>query len=345
MPSPAPTRSSSPAPQRQCRAGIVRANERVAWFNGKFMPEREVLIPFRDSSWIYGDGCFDMTRSFRHRLFKLKEHVDRLYRSLKYLRIDPGFGPRQMCALTEDVFERNRHLLGADDDYWVGQRISRGVRQVDGDDLDHPGPNVVLECAPLPFSKRAKLFKHGIRVVIPSHRRVPPDSLTPRAKTHNYLNLIVADQEVQSIDPEAWAVLLDINGNLAEGLGSNIFIVRGDEILTPREKFVLPGVSRETVIELAPPGGPGSARDRHRPLRCLQCRRGFSHLDLIVHLSGDARERRRDRPERTGLGTRDTAPRRCLSAPGRLRLRRPISQPLRRRDGSARVLSAFRRGP
>jgi branched-chain amino acid aminotransferase len=230
----------------------VRANERVAWFNGKFMPEREVLIPFRDSSWIYGDGCFDMTRSFQHRLFKVKEHVDRLYRSLKYLRIDPGFGPPQMCALTEEVFERNRHLLGVDDDYWVGQRISRGIRQVDGDNLDHPeGPNVVLECAPLPFAKRAKLFKHGIRVVVPSHRRVPPDSLNPRAKTHNYLNLIVADQEVQSIDPEAWAVLLDINGNLAEGLGSNVFIVRGGEILTPREKFVLPGVSRQTVIELA----------------------------------------------------------------------------------------------
>ena len=56
---------------------------------------------------------------------------------------------------------------------------------------------------------------------------------------------------MQSADPEAWAVLLDINGNLAEGLGSNIFVVRGGEILTPREKFVLPGVSRQTVIDLA----------------------------------------------------------------------------------------------
>ena len=90
---------------------------------------------------------------------------------------------------------------------------------------------------------------------MPSQRRVPPESITPRAKTHNYLNLIVADQEVQSIDPEAWAVLLDIHGNLAEGLGSNIFIVRGEEILTPREKFVLPGVSRQTVIDLARENG------------------------------------------------------------------------------------------
>jgi branched-chain amino acid aminotransferase len=227
------------------------ANERVAWFNGEFMPEREVKIPFRDRSWVYGDGCFDMTRTFGHKLFKVREHVDRLYRSLKYLRIDPGFGPDRMCALTEELFERNRHLLGPDDDYWVGQRISRGVKDVPGDNIENHGPNVVLECAPLPFVKRAKLFKEGIRVMVPSQRRVPPDSLTPRAKTHNYLNLIVADQEVQSIDPEAWAVLLDVNGNLAEGLGSNIFCVRGHEVLTPREKFVLPGVSRATAMDLA----------------------------------------------------------------------------------------------
>ncbi len=234
---------------------VERGNERVAWFNGNFMPENQVKIPFRDLSWVYGDGCFDMTRSFDHKLFKVKEHVDRLYRSLKYLRIDPGFGPERMTALTEELFERNRHLLGTDDDYWIGQRISRGVKEVPGDNLDYHGPNVVLECVPLPLVQRAKLFKEGIRVVVPAHRRTPPESLTPRAKTHNYLNLIVANQEVQSSDPEAWAVLLDMNGNLAEGMGSNIFIVRNGSLLTPREKFVLPGVSRQTVIDLAREAG------------------------------------------------------------------------------------------
>ena len=229
----------------------ARSNERLAWFNGEFMAEREVRIPFRDLSWIYGDGCFDMTRSFNHRLFKVKEHVERLYRSLKYLRIDPGFGPERMAALTEELFERNRHLLGADDDYWVGQRISRGVKDVPGDNIEHHGPNLVLECLPLPLAQRAKLFKQGIRVIVPSHRRTPPESLTPRAKTHNYLNMIVAGHEVESVDPEAWAVLLDTNGNLAEGMGSNIFTVRDGTVLTPREKYVLPGVSRQTVIDLA----------------------------------------------------------------------------------------------
>jgi branched-chain amino acid aminotransferase len=234
---------------------VARGNERVAWFNGEFMPENQVKIPFRDLSWIYGDGCFDMTRSFNHKLFKVKEHVDRLYRSLKYLRIDPGLGPERMTALTEELFEHNRHLLGAEEDYWIGQRISRGVKDVPGDNLDYHGPNVVLECVPLPLVQRAKLFKEGIRVVVPSHRRTPPESLTPRAKTHNYLNMIVANQEVESSDPEAWAVLLDINGNLAEGMGSNIFTVRDGALLTPREKFVLPGVSRQTVIDLAREAG------------------------------------------------------------------------------------------
>ena len=85
----------------------------------------------------------------------------------------------------------------------------------------------------------------------PSVRRPAPDTLSPRAKTHNYLNLILAEMEIKDRDPEAHAVLLDTNGNLAEGKGSNFFIVRDGALLTPRERYVLPGVSRQTTIDLA----------------------------------------------------------------------------------------------
>jgi len=103
----------------------------------------------------------------------------------------------------------------------------------------------------MPLRKRAALFRDGIEVVVPSIRRTPPNSLSPRAKTHNYLNVIMADREVKAARPEAWSVLLDENGNLCEGIGSNVFVVRGDRIYTPREQYVLPGVSRRTAMELA----------------------------------------------------------------------------------------------
>jgi branched-chain amino acid aminotransferase len=227
------------------------ANERVAWFNGKIVRESEVVIPFRDQGFLRGDAVFDMTRSFNGKAFRLQEHIARLYRSLKYLDLDPGLSPAEMTAISEDVLARNRHLLGPNEDYWLAQRISRGVSRVSGDNWDHYGPNVIVECVPLPLKERAKHFRDGIDVITPSLRRTPPSSLSPRAKMHQYLNLMLADREAKAQNPGAWAVLLDVNGNLSEGQGSNIFLVRDGGLLTPKENYVLPGVSRQAVIDLA----------------------------------------------------------------------------------------------
>ena len=83
---------------------------RIAYFNGKFVPETEVVIPYRDRSFNRGDGCFDMTRTFDGRIFRLEEHVERLYRSLRYLRIDIGLEPKEVVAISEEVVARNEHL-------------------------------------------------------------------------------------------------------------------------------------------------------------------------------------------------------------------------------------------
>lgn len=228
-----------------------RANHRIAYFNGAYVPEGDVRVPYRDRSFIYGDGCFDMTRTFAGKPFRVDEHIDRFYRSLTYLRIDIGLTAKQMIDITHEVVRRNAHLLGEGQDWWVGQRVSRGVKAVGDEGWDHTGPNVIVDCQPLPFAARAAHYRDGIRVIVPSVRRTPPSSLSPRVKTHNYLNMIVADQEVRDRDPDAWAVLLDENGNLCEGMGSNIFIVKDGRIATPSGRFVLEGVSRQTVMELA----------------------------------------------------------------------------------------------
>ncbi len=220
--------------------------ERVAYVNGELVPESQAVVSIRDRGFVQGDAVFDSTRTFGGKIFKLTEHLERFYDSLKYMRIEPGISQQQMRSLTMQVLEANLPLLGEDDDYWVTQRVTRGVRTDAG-----TTPTVIIECAPLPFAARAKYYRDGLPVVTPSIRRTPPESISPRAKVHNYINLILAEQEAKAHNPDAWAILLDTNGNIAEGPGSNFFVVKDGRVITPKEQNVLAGISRRTAIELA----------------------------------------------------------------------------------------------
>ena len=221
-------------------------SERVAYVNGHVVPESEAVVSIRDRGFLQGDAVFDTTRTFGGRIFRLDEHLDRFFNSLKYMRIDPGLTKDDFARLTMEVLQANMPLLDDDDDYWVTQRVTRGVR-VDGEDR----PSVIIECVPLPFKARARYYRDGLPVVVPSVRRTPPESQSPRAKVHNYVNLVQAELEVTSQNPDAWPILLDTNGNLAEGPGSNIFVVKDGAVMTPKEQFVLAGISRRVTIELA----------------------------------------------------------------------------------------------
>lgn len=230
-------------------------NQRIAYYNGEYLPESEIRIPYRDRGFLYGDGVFDMTRTFGGQIFKLAEHVDRLRRSLKALKIDPGHSDADIVAISEEVARRNAHFLDETTDYWLAQRISRGLADVGDEGWDQDGATFIVECIPLPLAARAPYYRDGVDVVVSPIRRTAPDALTPRAKTLNYLNLLYANMAVQSDQPNPYTILLDHNGNLAEGLGGNVFLVRDGCCYTPREQFVLPGVSRQTVIELAADAG------------------------------------------------------------------------------------------
>ncbi|MBM3518602.1 MAG: hypothetical protein FJX56_12195, partial [Alphaproteobacteria bacterium] len=173
-----------------------RANDRVVYLNGRIVPESAAAISIRDRSFRYGEGAFDTTRTFNRRIFKLEEHLDRFARTLRYLDLDPGMSRAEWRRITEEVVERNLHLLDEHEDYWVTQRVSRGEEVPGGDVHQAGGPTIIVECTPLPFKARAHYFRDGIEVLIPSVRRAAPDALNPRAKTHNYLNLILGHQEV-----------------------------------------------------------------------------------------------------------------------------------------------------
>ncbi len=217
--------------------------ERIVYLNGEMVQESQAVISVRDRGFVYGDAVFDTTRTFGGRIFKLSEHLDRFFNSLRYLRMQPPLTKQQFADITMQVLEANLPLLEEGGDYWVTQRVTRGA----------PGssPTVIVECVPLPFAQRAAYYRDGMPVIVPSVRRTPPDAMSPRAKMHNYINLVLATQEVEAQNPDAWPILLDMNGNLCEGPGANIFLVKDGEVLTPREQYVLAGISRETAIDLA----------------------------------------------------------------------------------------------
>ncbi len=225
--------------------------ERFAYFNGQYLPESQVCISFRDRGFNLGDAVFDAERTFGGKIFRLQEHIDRLYGSLEKASIDPGLSPQEMIEITQQTVEKNLPLLKPNEDYWVMQRITRGLNVVGGELWQSGEATVIVECTPLPLRARAPLLRDGLDVFSPSLRRVPPESLDPNIKSHNYLNLVLADLQVRDRSRHAWAILLDTRGYISEGIGSNVFLVKDQALLTPDARYVLPGISRGVVIALA----------------------------------------------------------------------------------------------
>lgn len=223
---------------------------RYAYVNGDVVPESEARVSIRDLGFVYGDAVFDTARTFGGRIFRLEQHMDRLYESLKYARIDPGLSKAEMMAATESLLAKNLPALRDGEDYWVTQRISGGVKAPDGEPIPQEGATVVIECMPIPLRARAAMFRDGIEAQVAHRRRIAPEALSPNVKSNNYLNLMIAQKEVAALNPAAWALLMDPEGNIAEGAGCNFFIVKNGVVMTPTTEFVLNGVSRQVTLEL-----------------------------------------------------------------------------------------------
>lgn len=224
-----------------------KQNERQLHLNGKIIRESEARISLFDYGFQEGYGVFDMCRTFNGKPFKLTEHVDRLFRSLRYARIDPGLSVQEVEKISLEVLELNEPLRGKNGDYWITQTISKG----DNWPLSPGSPTVAIYCIPLPFARWAKYYQTGVHAVITSVRRTPPECVDPKAKVLSRINLQLASAEASRVDSVAYSLLLDLKGSITEGNGLNFFIVKKDRLLTPTSRSVLCGISRETVIELA----------------------------------------------------------------------------------------------
>jgi branched-chain amino acid aminotransferase len=221
----------------------------VCYVNGSFVPATEAKVSIFDRGFTSGEGVYDVTRSFGHKLFKLDEHVARLYRSLKYTRIDCGMPAEEMTRLSIEIFERNKHLLAPDDDCALWQVVSRGAdRFAKGRPV---AATVTIFCVPIAYHGFAREYVEGCIVVTPSTRRIPPQSLEAKAKITNKVNHTMAAFEAKQVNPRATPLMLDLDGNISETHLGNFFFVSGGKLCTSADRTVLAGVTRSTLFSMA----------------------------------------------------------------------------------------------
>ncbi len=226
--------------------------EFTAFFNGEWVPYSEVKIDPFDRGFLMGDSIYDVERTFDGKIFRLHAHMERLYRSLQYTRIDPGLTQDEMAEVTEEVVRRNEGLRPPGSDWSVRQVVTRGRSPSYSQGLpsDAASPTVIVTALPIDFG-HARYYEEGAAVVFPTARSYSANSLDPKAKHYSRANFVQAQLQAADIDSNAFPVLLDQDGNIAENVGGNFMIVTGGAIRTPGDQSILQGISRMTVFDLA----------------------------------------------------------------------------------------------
>ena len=219
------------------------------WLNNEYVLRSEAKIDMTDRGFRLGDVLFDTCRTFNGKIFRLKEHLERLYRSLQYLHIDPGISINEMEHITIEVVETNEALRrNQNDDYMISQIVTRG----NGGSVVNPStPNISIWIDPIDFNRYSPLYKTGAHAVITKTRSYSPQQIDPRVKHYSRLNFVLAEIEATTVDSNAFPLLLDLEGNLTESIGANFFIVKNNTLYTPKDHGILQGITRMTVMELS----------------------------------------------------------------------------------------------
>jgi branched-subunit amino acid aminotransferase/4-amino-4-deoxychorismate lyase len=228
--------------------------EPLVYLNGQFLPASQAGLKIYDAGLVLGATVTEMTRTFRHQPFRLEDHLARLFRSLKYTRIEIGLTPAELERVSRELLAENAKLIGAQDELGLIHFVTAGEFPVYAGSAAAGGPMTPTVCAhtfPLPFSLWAKKMQLGAHVVTPSIRHVPPQCYDPKMKYRSRMHYFLADSEARLVDPEAAALLLDLDGNVTETSGANFLLAVQGSIVSPTLRNILPGISRQTVIELA----------------------------------------------------------------------------------------------
>ncbi|MCS6849868.1 MAG: aminotransferase class IV [Gemmataceae bacterium] len=225
----------------------------LAYVQGRFVPQSEARLPIHDAGVVYGATVTEFCRTFRHRLFRLGDHLERFRQGCAAALVPCPWAEADLAAVAAQLVERNAASIAATDDlaliffatpgpigYLLGQPGAAG----DGE------PTLVMHTFPLPWVRYRRFFVEGVALVVPPVRQLPAGCLEPRIKHRSRLHWWRADQWVRRHDPKALALLLDGDGHVTETALANFCIVRGGTVVSPPRDSILDGISLRVTAQL-----------------------------------------------------------------------------------------------
>jgi branched-chain amino acid aminotransferase len=246
------------------------------WLDGKLVPVAEAKISVFDHGLLYGDGVFEGLRSYGGRVFRLDQHLERLERSARAIRLEIPMTREELTAATYEALKANNVIDG-----YIRLVVTRGVGYLGLSPLRTGRPSVFIIADQIELYPR-ELYDQGMAIVSSSIVRNHPNAVSPRIKSLNYLNNILA--KIEALDAGVQeAILYNHLGYVAELTADNIFLVREGVVQTPHlHAGILEGITRDAVIELI--------AKRGLPLREMELTRHDLYIADECFLSGSAAE-------------------------------------------------------
>jgi len=225
---------------------MLPEKELLVYIDGEYYPESEAKISVFDHGFLYGDGVFEGIRSYNGVVFKLREHIDRLYHSARAIMLEIPLTKEEMMKAVLETLRRNNLK-----DAYIRLVVTRGKGDLGLDPRKCPKPSVIIITVPLLQLYDEKKRERGMSMIVSWVRRDPVDATTHEIKSLNYLNSILAKIEANNAGVDE-AIILDTNGFICEATAENIFIVKDGKIITPPSTSgPLPGITASVVKEIA----------------------------------------------------------------------------------------------
>lgn len=217
----------------------------LVYFDGELIPKEEAKVSVYDHGLLYGDGVFEGVRSYSGRVFRLVQHLDRLYASAEAIALKIPLSKGEMKEAVLKTLRANKLK-----DAYIRLVVTRGIGDLGLDPRKCPKPTIFIITDKIKLYPE-EFYKNGLEVIVTKTRRNIREALNPEIKSLNYLNNILARIEVNKAGM-AEGIMTNVDGYVAEATADNVFIVRNKEVITPpMEMGALRGITRKAVLEIA----------------------------------------------------------------------------------------------